>query len=549
MQQHISWYPEPQNLTEEEETYLSMIESVFRVQHADGQWRFIKLTQHQKEFHRNDIALKFENAQSDDVDKSRNTSFTISSIIRLLTGNYHFRSEEVPIYRINDTKVKELLREQKKIIKQMRPLKLENGDLWPFNPDLVEFTSHEIYFPDREVRFIGYPASASASDNIRGLRITRGLGDETNFIPKFKEIQIAMQDAKRGTFKDKDGNEKSYLQITLGSTLRGSTPYKEWKDNLKQKINEGKITTWRMLSWPVFDPLIFDSEQAIEEQIDNLTPIVEWHSKKDLCEKFNLDKNSFLEEYMAICVPSDETLYNIQKVMFCVNDNLKNMPTPKDNGIYYIGIDVAGEGGDYFSISIFEDVDGKMIQRYLYYINKTVDLDEMQSFCEKLLSLWLPYKCRIDGNGIGYHLSQYLQKRFKCVEAIRGKQTIKIGKNQTCSLKEFLHTNQIKMFVEKDVQLLPDDEMLFHYTMWTRNYTAESSKSHGHGDIVISNGLALLPDNWKVGGRKHTLYTKNKEEDLTDEQAHKEVIAFHQKSLQDRMSFYKKNGKRGLGLI
>lgn len=538
-----SWYPEFK-FTEDELAYFDFIESVFRVQHADGQWRKIILTSHQKHFHSNDIALKFEKALNDDVDKSRNTSFTISSIIRLLTGNYHFRNEEVPVTRINDTKVKELFREIKKIVKHMQPIKLQNGELWPFDPNLVQYTSHEVYFPDREVIFIGYPASSSASENIRGLRITRGLNDETNFEREFNNIHTAMRDAKRGSFKNKEGKDISYLQLTYGSTLKGTTNYSEWKDKLKKNIAEGKIKSWRMLSWPVFDPNVFDSTKPIETQIDNLTPIVDWHSKEDLCEKFNENLNTFLEEYMAIRVPSDEVLYRIQQVINCVNTELENMPSPKEGGVYYIGIDVAGEGGDYFSISIFEEINKIKIHRYLYYINKTVDLDEMQTFCEKLLELWLPYRCRIDGNGIGYHLSQYLSKRFKCVECIRGKQSVKIGKNQTVSLKEFLHTNQIRMFAMKEAELLNDDEMLFHYTMWTRNYTAESSKLHGHGDIVISNGLALLPDNWKYGGRKQTVTSNLKEEiELSEEECKEKVIEFNRDSLKNRMSFYRKNKK------
>ncbi len=341
-----TWYP-IKEYAPKEDNYFTWVEKVFRIQYANGRWDFIKLTEHQKEFHSNDISIKFENALSDDVDKSRNTSFTVSSMIRLLTGNYSFRTEEVPITRINDTKVKELFREFKKIIKHMRPIRLPNNELWPFDPKLVTYTSHEIYFPDREVRFIGYPASSSASENIRGLRITRGLNDECNFEKEFKNIHTAMRDAKRGSFKNKKGQDVSYLQLTYGSTLKGQTPYKEWKDKLQKNIQQGKIKSWRGLSWPVFNPEEFDQDKDIEDQIDHLTPIVEWHSKEDLCEKFNEDLHTFLEEYMAICVPSDATLYNIKKVMNCVDTELKNVPTPiNKEGVYYMGVDVAGNGGD-----------------------------------------------------------------------------------------------------------------------------------------------------------------------------------------------------------
>jgi len=539
-----SWYPETEYI-DSERAYFNFIETVFSVQYADGVWRKIKLSPHQKEFHSNDIALKFEKALSDDVDKSRNTSFTVSSCIRLLTGNYHFRDEEVPVYRINDTKVKELFREIKKLIKHMQPIQLENGDLWPFDPNEVKYTAHEIVFSDRGITFIAYPASSSASENIRGLRITRGLGDETNFIPKFREIQIAMQDAKRGSFKNDKGMDVSYLQITLGSTMRGQTPYKEWKDNLKLKIKEGKVKSWRVLSWPVFDPELFDSEKPIEEQIGGLTPIVDWHSKEDLCEKFNLDKDSFLEEYMAICVPSDKILYNIKTVMKNINEMLENIPTPKNKDrIYYMGVDIAGGGGDYFGISIFEDVNDKMIERYLYYVNKNIDLDEMQEFCKKLLTLWRPHKCRVDGNGIGFQLSNNLKKEFSFVECIRGRQTIKIGRHQTASLKEFTHTNQIAMFARGEVELINDEEQIMHYTMWKRDYTSEHSKEHGHGDIVIANGLALLPDNWRTGGRHFSMKEGKKKVEKTINKVKQEVEDFHNKNIKDRIEFYKNNQRK-----
>jgi hypothetical protein len=45
----------------------------------------------------------------------------------------------------------------------------------------------------------GYPAlSPEAAENIRGVRSSRGLIDERNFIRFFKSVYTAMRDSKRG---------------------------------------------------------------------------------------------------------------------------------------------------------------------------------------------------------------------------------------------------------------------------------------------------------------------------------------------------------------
>jgi len=199
-------------------------------------------------------------------------------------------------------------------------------------------------------------------------------------------------------------------------------------------------------------------------------------------------------------------------VLACVNNELQNC-IPKTNNPLYVGIDVAGEGGDYFSISIFELVHTTFVQRYVYYEKKTVDLEEKKLFCEELLRVCQPTKCRVDSNGIGFFLGQYLQKKFPYVESIRGNVRIHSGKSQSIPLTEFIHTNQLRLFSSKSIELVNDEEQLAHYPMWDRSFKAKRSSTHGHGDIVISNGLALLPDNWRFADReKKVLSTLNEKE-------------------------------------
>ena len=66
-----------------------MIESVYRVIHADGKWRFIELQPHRQIFHSKDLALLGSDAKT--TIKSRNTSFTTDAIIRLFNSFYEYK--------------------------------------------------------------------------------------------------------------------------------------------------------------------------------------------------------------------------------------------------------------------------------------------------------------------------------------------------------------------------------------------------------------------------------------------------------------------------
>ena len=485
-----SWYKKPTSLTPEENVYLGLIESVFKVQDAAGKWVPYILQPHQIEFHVNDIAIKGENAISDVVEKSRNTSFTTSAIIRLLTGNFAFHDETVPVVRINDTKAAELIDEIKKIIKNCTPIKLEDGQYWPFDKNKVNLNnSHTITFEDIDVKFVAYPAQSSAAENIRGLRITRGLIDECNFMSRFYDIFIAARDAARGSTAE----GRAFFQLTLGTTLKGQTPFYIWLEKLKKL----KLLGWRILSWPVFNPLEFDKEKPLFEQ-PNLVPIVFWHDLAKLEEKRRTDINTFLEEYMAVCGEDSSAFYSLSDVMMCVNEDLQQQYTPTEGAEYMMTADPAGEGGDYFAVTIFEKPSN--VQRFLYYKQKA-DLTEMQNFLDKLMSSWNITKARIDANGLGYQIGQFLKKKYgNRVELFRGAIPVHIDKKQTVPFKEYIHTNLKKMIVNKELSLLPDDMQVSHFGGWNYRYECARNPETGHGDIVIAIGLAMLPSNWKFGG-------------------------------------------------
>ena len=249
-----SWYI-PRGFNDKEKYYFWLIENSFRVQYPDGGWDFIKLQPHQREFHSQDIALLRGKSKNNIDIKSRNTSFTVDSVLRLLTGNYYYHDEVVAIVRINENKVKEIIKQIISIIKHIRPIVMPDGSLFPFNPEKITNTTMSIDFTDIGVVFQGYTsASPESAENIRGIRTTRGLLDECNFYPYWSSIWGAMKGASRGA--DKEGN--IHFQVTMGTTLRGETKFLQWYRDIEKKVGEGKLDDYTIFKFPVFDPKIFD---------------------------------------------------------------------------------------------------------------------------------------------------------------------------------------------------------------------------------------------------------------------------------------------------
>jgi hypothetical protein len=185
---------------------------------------------------------------------------------------------------------------------------------------------------------------------------------------------------------------------------------------------------------------------------------------------------------------------------------------------YYVGIDPStGVNRDYFSISIFEAVGDYRLQRYLYY-TKEKEMPEMESICISVIKKWQPFKVSIDSNGPGTQLSQKLVALFgNIIEPLKGQMSIKgLKRNIPLGLNEFMHTNQKHLMANSAVGFINDELQIRHYSAWTNDYKADSGVL-GHGDIVISNGLALLPDSWKFGKlSKPVAVAREKEEGAED---------------------------------
>jgi hypothetical protein len=513
-----SWYEAPE-MTKEKYKYLKMIESVYKVMSPSGEWVPINLTNHQAEFHMNDLAIMGSEALNEAIIKSRNTSFTTNVIIRTCNNTYSYRDQVIPAVRINDKKVMELISSPggfKDIIEHMTPIEIEieneNGkivkDYWPFNNKLVKFTAHSIEIPDRNVIITGYPANSNASENIRGLRINQGLADEVNFVLSFQNIDAAMIQAARGAALEGENVGKTEFQATYGTTRKGRfTSFNIWFENIERIINTGKNIGWKIYKWPALDPTKVDLSKSLLEQPD-LVPIVPWHTLEKLEEKRFTNLNVFKEEYMAMLIDEEDKLYNIQFIRnFLINNN-KNDLYNKLEGEWYIGVDPA-YSHDLFAISVFnkefdEEINDYKINQYGVFYKTKVDLTDMQNKCEDLIQFYLPLGLKmmtIDGHGLGVQISNYLKKLYpQHVRVIRNTR-IKAGKDVSISAKEFIHTNQMELQNKKKVTYLNDEIQLMHFAGWDNKYEFDDGYSNsfgeevGHGDTTISNGLALLPLN------------------------------------------------------
>ena len=504
----MSWIAEPE-LTLKEKKYIRDIETLFNVKNAKNEWVPYKLEPHQKWWHKEDVGLKGKEAKHKVVVKSRNTSFTVSSTISILMSVPFYPSQVVPVVRFNMTRATDLINDIKEIIKHMNVIKEKDGSYFPFNPlDVNMDSSQRIIFPNGlEIR--AFPATNASAEIIRGLRIAgcAGLIDECNFMKDFVNIYIALRDASAGSI---DGDRE--FQILIGTTRKGgSTKFNIWFEDIEKR----NLSNFYIYKWPVVNPLKVDLTKPLPEQ--NLIPIVKWHDIYDLENKRKENLKTFKEEYMAMLVDSNDQFYTFNIISNAINIGEEYecvISEPIESAIYYIGIDVAtGAGKDYFVISVFEKVGDYKLQRYLYYTREH-GLPDMEEFCINTIRKWNPKKVRIDSVGVGTQISQKLSGIFgNIIEPTKGNMSIGgLNRKIPLGLNEFMHTNQRSMMEYNLVGLINDELQMKHYTAWNDSYKAESGEN-GHGDIVIANGLALLPDDWRNGkmvSKTHTTTEKSK---------------------------------------
>lgn len=528
-----TWYPD-QYLNEIEYSYILSISKVFKVRNPEKKWIRYLPTSHQIEWHRYDnvcLDMQGKPAIHRVAIKSRNTSFTVSSSISSALSCAEYGPNIVPLVKINETRAFDLIKERLDIILNIEPIELKNGSYWPYDPTKLNLSrSTEIGFPNGTV-MRGFPANAV--DAIRGERSTANADlDETNFVQRFGQLYSAAVAANAGI------GDKGYstYQINIGTTLQGkATNFYLWLENIMQiietLINEGKdpnkILGIKIFYWPIFDPNKFNPEIPIPQQPE-LIPLVQWQNVDELEKERRSNLSRFLEEYMAEVMDKTGQLYPNALIESVIDPKLQNFITPpQTTNRMFMGVDVAGgEGGDFFSISIFEEVmekelnvimdkEGKLIdneiivphyyQRHLY-LEKNVQLPEMERITANYLRTWPITMCKIDKGGNGAQITQSLTKQFpNTVQAVNSTNKITIDAKEgsriikaTIPVKEYLHTQQIYLMNYGRMHLLNNELQKRQYATWDQKYESTRTKELGHGDSTISNGFCIMPADFKV---------------------------------------------------
>ena len=532
---HESWY-EDQYLNEIEYFYIFLLSKTFRVLNAEKKLIPYKMANHQIEFHRYDNAcldLQKLPAITRVVIKSRNTSFTVTSGISTGVSAAEYEKNILPVVRLTFPKAVDLIRERKELYINVTPVNV-NGRLWPFDPTQIDVSKEtEIKFPNKSI-IRAFPANNQSSENIRGIRNNASNDlDETNFMSRFQSLFAASKASNAG-IADKG---YSTFQINIGTTLTGKdTDFAIWLNEIetvieeleKKDLDSVKQLGLKIFKWPIFDPNIFDIEKPISKQ-KNLICLVPWQNMEELEKERLKGKNFFLQEYMGQQVDKTGAFYPDSLIESRMENELKNLSSPpKSTNPFYMGVDPAGGvGSDYSAISIFEEVpeketeitykeNGEMIEREIntlhyyqrhIYLDKYISLPELEKRTRKLLQEWPISVCRVDANGPGTQLGQTLSKEFPSrVELLDSRNKINFEQRSvkgekiklSVPLKEYIHTQQYYLMVKGRIHLIKDDLQKIHYSVWDGKFQATHSSKFGHGDSVISNGLAITVDKMVV---------------------------------------------------
>ena len=511
-----SWYSLKTFISAREAAYLDTLQNVFNVEDALGEWIPLRLTNHQVEFHLDDVILKQSNAPIRVIQKSRNTSLTTDSSISDIMAQAEFSNPVLPYVRMNSRSVNHLIQQVKQTIKHIKPVIFEEADeskrispeidppkrkvYYPFNPAEVNMkATGSITFPNGTA-LTGFPANSDASETIRGLRLRGNFGflDEVNFMRLFKNVFVAMRDASAGS-----KNKKKIQQFTIGSTLKGETPFSIWLDSIKKSgAKKIKIYDWPVFRRDLFQPYL-DGKCVIPfHENPKLISIVHWHDKEELWELWKQDQHVFKEEYMAIKVESDEQFYPTSLIIAScdIEDSLilEELPSWLDKYVEIrIGFDPASIN-DYFGITIFGKLaDGHIEQLFVEGIRST-PLPIMQKYCDNLLRIinnhhdnWL---CSLDSTPIGLQLTQFLKDKYgeKNVRGLNGNMSIATTDDNKVKLNPYMHTYLKKSMYDGILHLCADELQITHFQAWDYAFNAESG-AKGHGDLTMSCIYALCP--------------------------------------------------------
>jgi len=522
-----SWYQTKKEFTRVELDYCALLEELFQVQDPVGQPIPYDMTDYQKEWHSASLNIKDEDAKDILVVKARGISFTTSFSIELIVSALTYRDQLIPVIAQRYRNAKDIL---KMIAWLVHHSKLPNKSS-------IEVKETEIVFNDTKTIIRAYP-SGNAADSVRGRRLIRGLIDEYAFQQHDRELLAAVQDT---------------MQSGIGQIIIGSTANGRHNNFFRLTQNHHSFEFFR---YPVFDERKFNPEKSILEQ--DVVPIAPWISKKALESKRMRDPVIFKQEYMCDFLDDSISFFPHSLIKRTEDPDLVNFGDKiaiSDTWTYetpnpiYCGVDVA-RTTHFTAISVFEEfsieledstIRKEYIQRALIAIRKT-DLPAQKKILDRVIKAFPSMvRMRIDQTGLGLGLYEFAKRTNPgIVEGINFSTRIRTGEaKRKANIREYMLVN-LKSLLEGDaVTLLADELQLHHMTMMDYTFKV-SADDTGHGDIIFSNALALMPYSYKTIVAT-PLATKTQSAALSDPSAPKESFGKHREmDLSEKIKWLKR---------
>jgi|LakMenE01Jun11ns_1017448.scaffolds.fasta_scaffold9927922_3 hypothetical protein len=155
--------------------------------------------------------------------------------------------------------------------------------------------------------------------------------------------------------------------------------------------------------------------------------------------------------------------------------------SPLDGLEYYLGIDTATVGDDYFVASLFS-WDNATFKQCLLYRDRKKSIEFYLFNCSELIERFKPKCVSIETNSIGEGFYQQLQQNYP---------NIYFNKIHTSSNNKSTMIGSLQVWIEsKKLTLLSDDRVKFEFLNFVR-IGQQLRASNGHDDIVMSSAFCL----------------------------------------------------------
>jgi len=465
-------------ITPSQQIYIDLLEDVFKVYNLKER-RLMRYNtiNWQKEFHACSInALSEEYWKDRLVRKGRGISFSVSSMIDLIMSANKFSDMVFPVVSHRQDAGWDLIAVGQKLIDdanynfevEKQANKWTNGAIKFSNGSKIKF------FPSGNI------------NSLRQVRTFAMLFDECNF---YRDI--------KGTLDAGEDCLNQGGQSTLGSTVYDRNNY-FWE----MCEQEAKLKRKYLFTLPTFSKLKFDINSNVVDQVKaGLQPLAWWINLNKLEDKRQRDFTSLLRENQ--CEPSDEgvNFIKIQHILKNIpaDPPLKNYQQPyKTQNPLVAGMDVATEF-DLATVSIFEFTPLGKVQRHLQEF-KGVELPDLQKIHDNYMNTWNLFRFRLDSTGLGHQLGQHAKRKYGVrSEPIHFAKKLKTNmKGIKEPIREKIAYNMREELVDSKVCLIDYGLQIKHLNGWSWDLKKYQGTSEDHGDYFWSNGLALLPLDYKV---------------------------------------------------